>query len=376
MNIVVNTRLLIPGKIEGLGRFTHETLKRITNSHPEHKFVFVFDRKFSDEFIYSPNIEPVIAFPPARHPLLWYLFFDWGIPTVLKKFDAGLFLSPDGWLSLRTKVPSVPVIHDLNFFHNPEWIEWAPMRYYNYFFPRFIQKAERIVTVSQYSKEDIINRFDFSSSSIDVVYNGSSEGFEPASEKIKTEIKTRFAQGCDFFLFIGSVHPRKNLAKIIKAFDNFKYISDADTKLLIVGSTKYMSPDVELALQASKFKADIILTGYLPDADLKKLTASALALVYASLFEGFGIPILEAMQCDVPVITSNTSSMPEVGGDAVLLVDPHSAASISEAMRKIYSDSKLRHCLIEKARFQRENFSWDKTADLLWKSIEKVISGK
>jgi glycosyltransferase involved in cell wall biosynthesis len=234
MNIAVNTRLLLPGKLEGLGRFTQETLQRIVKQHPEHKFIFIFDRKFSDEFIFSDNIIPVVANPPARHPVLWYMFFDWGIPPVLKKYKADLFISPDGWLSLRTNVPSLPVIHDLNFFHNPEWIDWAPMRYYNYFFPRFIAKAERIATVSQYSKQDIINRFDTDEQLIDVLYNGSSEGFRPLAEDQKKVIRNNYTLGEEFFLFVGLVHPRKNLARIIKAFDSFKYITESKIKLLII----------------------------------------------------------------------------------------------------------------------------------------------
>lgn len=376
MNIAVNTRLLIPGKIEGLGRFAHETLIRITREHPEHKFIFIFDRNFSGNYIYSDNVIPVIANPPARHPLLWYLFFDWGIPPVLEKYKADFFLSPDGWLSTRTNVPSLPVIHDLNFFHNPEWISWAPKRYYNYFFPKFIQKAERIATVSHYSRQDIVNRFGVDESKIDVVFNGSSEGFVPVSDFQKTEIRKQFTDGEEFFLFVGLIHPRKNLARIIKAFDNFKFITESKVKLLIIGSTKYMTSDVRNAYAGSNYMSDIIFTGYVPDEDLKTITGSALAQVYASLFEGFGIPILEAMQCDTPVITSNTSSMPEVGGDAVLYVDPYSVASISDAMRKIYIEPKLRESLIEKARVRRIDFSWDQTAKLLWESVERTMGGK
>src|SRR5512147_3242428 len=150
MIIAVNTRLLIPGKIEGIGRFSLETLRIITQNHPEHRFVFIFDRPFSDEFIFSSNIIPEIAFPPARHPFLWYAFFEFGIPRILNKYAPSLFFSPDGWLTLNTKTRSLPVIHDLNFFHYPEFLPFTVRQYYNYFFPRFIRKADRIVTVSEF----------------------------------------------------------------------------------------------------------------------------------------------------------------------------------------------------------------------------------
>lgn len=373
MNIAVNTRLLLPGKLEGFGRFTYETLKRITQKHKEHKFIFIFDRKFSDEFIFSDNIVPTIAHPQSRHPLLWYLFFDWGIPPILKKHNADVFFSPDGWLSLRTLVPSLPVIHDLNFFHNPQWIEWAPMHYYNYFFPRFIRKASRIATVSEYSKNDICNRFRIEKSLVDVVYNGSSEGFIPLSDKKKEKVRKKYTASKEFFLFVGLVHPRKNLARIIEAYNLFKSSTSSDLKLLIVGSTKYMTKDVNQAFQKSKYKHDILFGGRLPDSELKKVTASAFAQVYTSLFEGFGIPILEAMNCNTPVITSNITSMPEVGGNAVLYTDPFSSDSIAEAMIKLFKDEKLRNQLIENSQKQRELFSWDKTSKNVWNSLEKIF---
>jgi glycosyltransferase involved in cell wall biosynthesis len=172
------------------------------------------------------------------------------------------------------------------------------------------------------------------------------------------------------------VHPRKNLQRTIEAFNLFKAKTESDIKLLIVGSTKYMTDDVKKAYEHSEVKNDIYFCGRLPDSELKKVTASALAQVYVSLFEGFGIPILEAMNCETPVITSNTSSMPEVGGDAVLYADPYSIESIAEAMVKIYKDDKLRNTLIKKSGEQRTNFSWDKTASLLWKSLESNINDK
>ena len=182
MVIAVNTRLLLKDKLEGIGRFTCETLRIITKKHPEHQFVFIFDRKFSPEFIFSNNITPVVAFPQARHPILWYGFFEWGIPPVLKKHNADLFLSPDGWLSLRSKTRSMAVIHDLNFFHFPEFIPWHIMQYYSYYFPRFVQKADRIATVSEFTRSDIVSRFHYDPSKIDVVYNGANDIFKPIDE--------------------------------------------------------------------------------------------------------------------------------------------------------------------------------------------------
>jgi glycosyltransferase involved in cell wall biosynthesis len=372
MRIAVNTRLLLPGKLEGLGWFSYETLKRITQSHPEHQFIFIFDRKYSDEFIFSDNITPVVAYPPSRHPVLWYLYFDWALPRVLLKYKADIFLSPDGWLSLRTNVPSLPVIHDLNFFHNPQWISPATRAYFNYFFPRFARKAIRIGTVSEFSKNDISTRFQISPEKIDVLFNGSNESYHPVDDEIKTRIWQKYTREKPYFLFLGLIHPRKNLDNIMLAYNKFREQTEEDIKLLVVGSAKYQTEESRQIYEKSTYKQDIIFAGRIPDSDLNNVIASSYALVYTSLFEGFGIPILEAMRCGVPVITSNISSMPEVAGDAAILTDPYSVDSISEALISLAKDEKLRISLIAKGHIQKIKFSWDRTAELLWQSIEKL----
>jgi len=374
MNIAVNTRLLQREKLEGIGLFTFETLKRITRNHPEHTFTFIFDRKYSDDFIFSNNIKPVIVPPQARHPLLWYLFFDWGVPWVIKKYKADFFLSPDGWLSLRTRVKSMPVIHDLNFFHYPEFNPWSAKKYYHYFFPRFIKRACRIATVSEFSKQDIGKLFSVDLNKIDVVYNGASDSLQPLDDKLQEETRTKYTRGCPYFLFIGLIQPRKNINNLIKAFDEFKQTVTSNVKFLVVGSKKYWNDEIQQAYDNSAFKDDIIFTGRLETKKLNLVIASAMAMVYASRFEGFGIPILEAMYCDVPVITSEVSSMPEVGGNAALYVDPTSVESIKGAMLNVFCDTNIRKDLIEKARVQRRKFTWDKTADLLWQSVEKCLN--
>ncbi|OFY53507.1 MAG: glycosyltransferase, partial [Bacteroidetes bacterium RBG_13_46_8] len=363
MVIAVNTRLLLKDKLEGIGRFTCETLRIITQKHPEHRFVFIFDRKFSPDFIFSDNITPVVTRPQARHPVLWYSFFEWGVPPVLKKHNADLFLSPDGWLSLRAGTRSMAVIHDLNFFHFPEFIPWHIRQYYAYYFPRFVRKADRIATVSEFTRSDIISRFRYDPSKIDVVYNGANDIFKPLDEAGKINTMGKFAKGCPYFLFTGLIHPRKNLTNLFRAFKQFKYSADSNVKLLVVGSRKWWTEDMQKALENSAFKDEIIFTGRVDDESLHAIMASALALVYASHFEGFGIPILEAMYCDTPVVTSDTSSMPEVGGDSVLYVNPNSVESITNAMIRIYNDPDLRESMVKRSRIQREKFTWEKTAD-------------
>ncbi len=372
MKIAVNTRLLLKNKLEGIGWFTYETLKRITQDHPEHTFYFIFDRPYDVEFIFAENVIPMVIGPQARHPLLFYAWFEFSIPRVLKRIDADLFLSPDGYISLSTKVPTLAVIHDLNFEHYPKDLPWIITKYYRYFFPRFAKKADRIATVSEFSKHDIHKLYGIPNEKIDVVYDGVNEQYHPVSEAVKSATKKEFSVGCDYFIFIGALLPRKNLKNLFLAFDIFRSTHQADVKLLIVGAEKWWTGEMEQTFNHLEYKNDILFTGRVAAEDLNNLLGSALGLTYVSYFEGFGIPILEAFHCDTPVITSNVSSMPEVAGDAALLCDPFNPEHIAAAMGKIAKDANCREALIAKAKVRRNLFSWNRTAALLWESMEKT----
>ena len=374
MKIAVNTRLLLKDKLEGIGWFTFETLKRIVRQHPEHTFYFIFDRPYDESFVFAPNVVPVKVFPPARHPYLWYLYFEWGVTRLLKQLQPDLFLSTDGWLSLRTNMPTVDVIHDLNFEHYPEFIKPVVRRYYKRFFHRFAQKAARIATVSEYTRQDINKLYGVSLDKIDVVYNGSSSLYLPIDEDAKKSVKAEYSSGCDYFLFVGLIHQRKNLANEFRAFDRYKQGDTRNMKFVVVGDKKWWHGEIEDAYLAMAHKEDVIFLGRQSQEALSRLMAAATALVYASFFEGFGIPILEAFNAETAVITSNVTSMPEVAGDAALLVNPHSVDDICAAMTRLAEEESLRQELIAKGREQRQRFSWDRTAAALWQTVEKVLA--
>jgi glycosyltransferase involved in cell wall biosynthesis len=370
MIIAVNTRLLLPEKLEGIGWFTRETLSRITNDHPEHQFLFIFDRPYASEFIFSDNITPIVLSPPTRHPILWFIWFELQIPRILKKYKADLFFSPDGYLSLNTRVRQLAAIHDINFAHRPKDLPWLKAKYYNYFFPKFARKAKRIVTVSYFSKEDINRTYKIDSDKVDVVYNGVNTTYTPTSEDENSGAKATYSKGKDYFLFIGSLHPRKNICGLLRAFDAFRTSVESDIKLLIVGESMFKTSDIELTYEGMRYKDDVVFTGRLNNDQLHHVLGASLALTFVPYFEGFGIPVIEAMNAGVPVICSNTTSLPEVGGNAVLYVDPFSLSQIKDAMIRIYQEKELRDSLIEKGFVQKEKFSWDKTAELLWGSIQ------
>ena len=374
MRIAVNTRLLIKNKLEGIGYFIYENLKHITRNHSEHEFYFLFDRDYDEDFIFSDNITPIVLSPQARHPFLFLIWFEYSIPSVLKKLKIDLFLSPDGYLPLSSKIPSIAIIHDLNFEHHPEDFPYLIRKYYRYFFPLFARKASRIATVSEYSKNDIAKKYQINRDKIDVVYCGARSIFQPLDPPARKKVKDAFTNGKDYFIYVGSIQARKNIPVLIKAFELYKERTVSDDILLIVGALKWDSKELKNAYKNSACKNDIHFTGRLENEDLAKFMASAKALTLISKLEGFGIPIIEAYFCDVTVITSNVSSMPEIAGNGALLVDPKSIESVANAMILIDKDKKLKNELIKNAQIQRQNFSWEKTANLLWQSVEKILN--
>jgi glycosyltransferase involved in cell wall biosynthesis len=373
MRIAVNTRLLLKGKLEGIGWFTYQTLERIVRQHPEHEFFFFFDRPYDEQFIFAPNVTPVVVHPQARHPILFYLWFEWSVRAMLRKHKIDLFLSPDGYMSLSTKVPTCLVIHDLAFEHYPEHYVLSHKLYWRHYSPLFARKAKRIATVSTFSKEDIHAHYGVSNDVIDVVYNGAHDEYKPLAAAEREQIKQQYADGCEYFVFAGALHPRKNIVNLLKAFIAFKKRQKTNMKLVIVGRLAWKYEEVEEMQLTMPFKDEVKWVGYMNVDQLSKVIGAAYALVYASLFEGFGIPILEALQCNVPAIVSNTSSMPEVAGEAALLVDPTDPEDIAAKMHILYKDESLRARLIANASLQVKKFDWQGAADRLWTCMMKCV---
>ncbi len=370
--IAVNTRLLLKGKLEGIGRFAHETLKRMVQAMPEAEFHFFFDRPWHSDFIYGPNVIPHVLYPQARHPFLYLAFFEVAVPYMLKKIQADVYFSPDGYLSLASDVPQVGVMHDIAFMHFPQDIGKIHAWHYHRWFPKFAHKAAQILTVSQYSKQDICRTWEITPDKIGVVYNGCSEIFQPLSEIEKVQVCETYSQGRPYFLYAGAIQPRKNLENLLLAFDAFKTKTGLPHCLVLTGRKAWNFGEVVKTYESMRHKADVIFTGYVTDEVLNQLYNAAQALVYVSRFEGFGLPLLEAMHAETALISSNTSSMPEVAGEAALYVNPESVGEIQAAISRLAEDDALRSALIEKGRKQRKKFSWDQTAQACLEAILRV----
>lgn len=341
---------------------------------PDVEFHFLYDEKPDPAMV--PEGENIVVhqvFPPARRRFLYRWWFDRSIPRVLRKIDADLFISPDGFASLRTKVPQLIVIHDLNFEHHPEFLPPKVAEFYRTMFPRYAALARRIATVSEYSKRDIARMYAVPLHRIDVVYNGVNAEFSPLGPEEAETVRGEHSEAQPYFIYVGSMHPRKNIARMLRAFDVFKTDTDAPHKLVIVGQVMWSNSELQEVVKAMKYKADVIFKGRQEPDELAKLLGGAESMVFVPLFEGFGIPVLESFAAGVPLIASNVTSIPEVAGDAALMVDPKSISEIVGAMKRIKADAELRSELITRGKERLKSFSWDQTAERMWQSVEAAL---
>lgn len=361
MNIGINARHLIKDRLEGIGWYSFEILKRLIKLMPSHQFIFFYDRK-TTFLIKGENITNIIISPPARHPFLFKIWFNILLPKAFKKHQIDLFFSPDGFVSLNSDIHQVGVIHDLNFEHYPEDLPKNILKYYKKYMPLFSQKANKVITVSNYSKNDIINKYKVNSEKIKVIYNGGNEIFKPLSEEKIKKFQTNNSNR-PYFIYVGSLHKRKNIERMLKAFQAFNLDNKWD--FIIIGTDMWKGQ-----LNLDGISNNVKFLGRKSGDELAMLIASSSALVYVSYFEGFGLPIIEGMMSGVPVISSNLTSLPEVGGNAVIYVDPFNIESISEGMQEAINNySKYRNLGLEQATL----FSWDKSALEVKKTLNDFI---
>ena len=267
------------------------------------------------------------------------------------------------------RVPVVATIHDLAFEHMPETFTRRGSFQLKLTVRRTAQRAVRIATVSEYSRQDLLRTYQLSPEKVAVTYNGVDSYFTAeASPNEVADIRQRFGISRNYLLAVGSLQPRKNLIRLIRAYAKLRSENENFTpQLVIVGRKLWLADEIfaEVRQRHADYLGadDVILTGYASDQDLPKLYRQATAFVYPSLFEGFGLPPVEAMACGTPVVTSNVSSLPEVTGDAALLVDPLDQSSIESALLKIVGDEALRARLREQGIQQAKRFTWREAAE-------------
>lgn len=374
MKIAINARFTGQNTVEGYGRFTNGIITAMASAYSGDSFIMMYDRSPETSVMHNSNVVQVYRGPAARHPLSWKLWYDMSMPAMAKRAGADIIFSPDGFCSMFSSIPQVLAIHDLAYLHYPSGINSVYRFYYRHYTPQFIRKARHIVTVSEYSMRDIIEHYPHAKGKISVIHNAADPGFRPVDWRQKEDVKGRWTRGSEYFLYVGAIHPRKNLVNLLKGFSWFKNRHRSGMKLVLAGRMAWGTDEFTTLLKTYKYREDVVVTGYLPDHDLREIMASAYALVYPSHWEGFGLPVLEAMQSGIPVITSSNSSMPEVGGDAAIYCDPGDHEAWGKAMGLIFKDENHRAEMINRGIERATHFSWAGSAKKLREIFGNAVS--
>jgi glycosyltransferase involved in cell wall biosynthesis len=284
-----------------------------------------------------------------------------------------IFYSPDFVLPpTRRATRTLLTVHDFSFIHYPEHFVPKLVSYLNQVVPRSVAQADRVLADSEATRADLVAHLDTPPEKVEVLYGGVDPRFHPEPEPEENErIRNRYGIGARPYVFsVGTIQPRKNYVHLIQAFANLPTCKFADLQLLIAGGRGWLYEGIFAA--AEKHSDRVCILGFVDDADLPALYRNAALCAFPSLYEGFGFPVLEAMACGVPVVTSNVSSLPEVAGDAALLVDPLDVDGLAGAMARALENDDLRQGMIERGLAQAARFTWERAAHQLLDTFETL----
>jgi len=358
---------LVHYRVGGTSRYIREIVSAFEELQPAHRITILQSRKSSTRL--SKRFSSAKTWTPPHHAWerqalsleLWRHRFD-------------LLHSPDFIAPIRGARRHIITVHDLSFIHYPEYLTADSRRYYDGQIRESVKRADHILSVSQATKQDLIDILDVPAEKISVRLHGVDESFKPLPRRLTAPIIRELGLPSEFVLFVGTLEPRKNLVGLARAYRDLKLELPDAPKLVLVGRAGWHYEKLMADLASVGLADDMIVKQGVSDAQLPALYNHALALVTPSFYEGFGLPALEAMACGAPVITSNLSSLPEVGGSAALLVDPQDTDAISDAILKLETDDARRSQLIEAGYWQAKKFTWERAGRQL-KSIYADMLG-
>lgn len=337
----------------GTENYTQNLIKNLLEVDQENEYV-LYLREDPPQFVQKPNV--ICKKIPL--PRLWT---QAGLASEVTFSPPDLLFIPAHTMPIihRPGLKTVVTIHDLGAEFLPQYHQFPQKLYLNRTTEFVAKYATKLIAVSEATKRDLIEKLGVEPERISVVYEGWDEELFhiPASREVKA-VRTKYRLENDYLIFVGTVQPRKNLERLIAAFAQ----AEIGLDLVIAGKPGWLSEDVYAAPEKFGVKSRVKFLGHVLNEELPGLYGGAKALVFPSLFEGFGLPVLEAMACGTVVLTSKTTSLPEVGGQATLYVDPESISSIKKGIEEIVTNTKLRHQMKSKAQFQLQKFSWKKTA--------------
>jgi len=359
----------------GIGRYVRELIRALAAVDTQTPY-----RLFVAGAGKLPSIPgPNFSWRPTRVTPLWFarLWHRLQLPLPVELFTGRIDLFHATDFTLPPTLPGVRTlltVHDLSFVRAPEATTPVLKAYLDHVVPRSVRRADHVLADSQATKDDLVEFYGTPAEKITVLLSGVNPGFGPVqSEEVRKMVRQRYHLPENPYVFsVGTVQPRKNYARLILAlaalgpeFENFH--------LVIAGGRGWLETPIFRAVEDNSLTERVHFIGFAQDQDLPALYAEAACLAYPSLYEGFGFPVLEAMACGTPVITSNISSMPEVAGDAALLVDPYDVEALTDALRRVLTDETLRADLISRGFRQVTDFTWERAARQLKDVYQQML---
>lgn len=379
MRIGIEAQRIFRKKKHGMDIVALELIRNLQRMDRENEY-FVFVRPDVDNNVIRETVNfKIVEINTGSYPA-WEQI---SLPGAAKKFGCNVLHCTSNTGPLFSTVPLVITLHDIIYMEStfPQHIlgKGSPYQkfgnsYRKLIVPRLIKKCRKIITVSEFEKRKIASFFNLQSDNrLMAVYNGVSEYFRPVVDTDTSAlVKKKYHLPDRFFFFLGNTHPKKNTPGTLKAFSEFLKETGSDVKLVMIDFDQAELSRILHEINDPGLRDKIVLTGYISNTDLPAIYSQCSLFLYPSLRESFGIPIIEAMACGAPVITSNTSSMPEIAGDAALLVDPFSPASITGAMKQVNSDSVLRKNMIQKGLIRSAKFSWKAMAEQVVQTYQEI----
>lgn len=363
----------------GIGRYTRELVKAVTSLDGQTAYQLFSARPPENPPV--PNPLPRgknVSHTPAPLGEKWlYRFWyrlRWPLPVQWITGRLDLFHSPDFVLPpVWGKIPTLLTVHDLSFAHYPQVYTPALLKYLNSVVPWSVQRATHILADSEATKEDLVKLWRTPENKITVLYSGVDNHFAPVTdEKLLAEMRQRYNLGAEpYILTVGTVQPRKNYQMLIRAFAPIARRQHHN--LVIVGGKGWLYDDILQEVERQKLTGRVIFTNFVQDEDLSTLYSGATLFALPSLYEGFGLPLLEAMACGVPVVSSQTSSLPEVAGRAAVLLPPHHELAWTETIQHLLDEPLQRAQMVTEGFMQAKQFTWRRSAQQLLGVYQKLL---
>jgi glycosyltransferase involved in cell wall biosynthesis len=359
----------------GLGRYAESLTRTLVAAHPD-RYALFYNRERGIEplpgLVHMSTRTVALGYKPWRM-LVWLgqlarVGFDNMLP------DAELFHATEHLLLPLRSIPTVLTVHDLIFRHLPAHHKPLNRWYLNLTVPLYCRRATHIVAISECTRRDLIATYGLPPDKITVIPEAADPHFRPQPPQAVAAVRARYGLPDRYLLFVGTIEPRKNLTRLLAAFETI-HTEGLSDGLVIVGRRGWLYGELFARLERSPVRGAVLFPGYVPDEDLPAIYAAAQALVFPSLYEGFGLPVLEAMACGTPVAASSASSIPEVGGEAALYFDPTDTGELTATIRRLLRDADLQDSMRAQGLAHAMRFSWNLAATKTRAVYDVVLEG-